>query len=130
MRVSRYSGVVPSGTRFPGKVFPGGFWKGYDAFFEYGVGAMAWGQEKDADGVTRRVFYFLAPYVGEPTDHPFGRFECARIYTMTDGQDWCNPGPVNGWDGNEERPTFNPSIWLRDREGWHGFIQNGVLVTA
>ena len=33
-------------------------------------------------------------------------------------------------DGNIERPTLKPSIWLRDRKGWHGYITEGNLVTA
>ena len=37
---------------------------------------------------------------------------------------------ISGWDGNLERPTFNPSIWLHDRKGWHGFIREGDLVDA
>ena len=93
-----------------------------DAFFAYGIGAMQW----EVDGEGRRVLWFLAPAVGGESDRP----ELARIYTMNDGKNWCEPGSVNGWDGNEDRPTFNPSIWLLDKQGWHGWIKNGDLVTA
>ena len=92
----------------------------YNAFFDYGVGAMAWG--KDSEG--RRVLYFLAP------SHACGRFETCRIYAETNGEDWCIPGPVKGWDGNLEAPTFSPSIWILDRQGWHGYIKAGNLVNA
>ena len=104
-----------------GRVFPS-LWEHYDAFFAYGPGAMAW--EEDKEG--RRVLYFLAP----PRPGWVCRFETARIHTETDGKDWTNPGPVKGWDGNIERPTFSPSIWLSDRKGWHGFIRNGDLHSA
>ena len=103
----------------PGKMFLD-LGKDYNAFFDFGVGAMCW--RKDTEG--RRILYFLAPSLSD------ARFDGARIYTMTDGQDWTHPGAVKGWDGNVERPTFNPSIWLSDKEGWHGFIRDGNLIDA
>ena len=105
-------------TTIKGKMFSGGL-RDYDDFFAYGPGAMAWG--KDAHG--RRVLYFLAPASA-------CRFEGARIYAETDGKDWTVPGSVKGWDGNEDRPTFSPSIWLSDRDGWHGYIRAGDLHTV
>ena len=95
----------------------------YDAFFEYGAGAMLW--RFDEEG--RRLLLFLAPDIG--AENITGTI-CSEIYTETDGKNWKTPGPVRGWDGNLEQPTFNPSIWLLNREGWHGFIRNGDLVTA
>ena len=92
----------------------------YDAFFAYGVGAMCWSARND-----ERALVFLAPDV----EHG-GRFICARILTSTDGRDWTKPGPVKGWDGDIEHPTFTPSIWLSDRSGWHGFIRRGDLYDA
>ena len=74
----------------------------------------------------RVALYFIAP----PTGYPNMKFNMGRIYTMTDGKDWTHPGDISGWDGNIERPTFNPSIWLSDRKGWHGYIQDGNLVDA
>ena len=93
----------------------------YDAFYAHGIGAMCWCTEEG-----RRVLYFLAP----PTGYPNMKFNMGRIYTMTDGQDWTNPGDVSGWDGNIERPTFHPSIWLSDKRGWHGYLTAGNLIDA
>ena len=93
----------------------------YDAFYSYGVGAMCWNLGHQNN---RRALYFLAP-----CDSLRGS-ETARILTMTDGKDWTHPGSVSGWDGNPEQPTFHPSIWLRDRKGWHGYIRAGNLIDA
>lgn len=95
----------------------------YDAFFEYGVGAMCWLFDKEG----RRKLLFLAPDTG--AENITGSI-CVEIYTETNGQDWKIHGDVQGWDGNLERPTFNPSIWLLDRKGWHGYIRNGDLHTC
>ena len=87
-------------------------------FYAYGVGAMFWSEH---DG--HRVLWLLAP----ETD---GRYSPARIFVMHEAKNWAKPGNVSGWDGNLERPTFKPSIWLHDKKGWHGYIRNGDLVTA
>ena len=92
----------------------------YDAFYAHGIGAMCWRRRHE-----QRALYFLAP-----CQHSSRGFTGATILTMTDGKYWTTPGDVSGWDGNLERPTFDPSIWLRDRKGWHGFIQDGDLVDA
>ena len=108
---------------YPGRTFRD-LHEDYDAFFEYGIGAMRWRLDKAG----RRKLIFIAPEIDpEPGRKPG---ICTEIYTMTDGEDWKVPGPVQGWDGNLERPTFNPSIWLLDRKGWHGFIKNGDLHTV
>ena len=95
----------------------------YHAFFQYGPGAMRWSFDEG-----RRVLRFLAPPVGRT--NPWARFETARIFCRRSATDWSQPGEVLGWDGNVVKPTFNPSIWLYDRKGWHGWIQRGDLVTA
>ena len=92
----------------------------YDAFFAYGIGAMCWAHMEEPLSL-----WFLAPCSMSEKG-----WEPARILTMTDGKDWTVPGDVSGWDGNIERPTFDPSIWLSDRKGWHGYIQDGNLVDA
>lgn len=96
----------------------------YQAFFDYGPGAMCWATEEG-----HRVLWFLAL---PPADNPRGvRFEVARIYPAGHAENnWAAPGPRNGWDGNVERPTLHPSIWLNDRRGWHGWIKGGDLETA
>lgn len=95
----------------------------YDAFFAYGIGAMCWSIDEGL-----RVLYFMAP----PTGYKNGgvKFTLGRIYTMRSEGNRAVPGNVNGWDGNLERPTFEPSIWLLGRKGWHGYIRNGDLVDA
>ena len=102
----------------------------YDEFFAHGVGAMTW--THDIEG--RRQLVFLAPAVGFDGEGMFAgsgmRFHGAKIYCETDGKDWTHPGDVRWWDGNLERPTFAPSIWLHDRKGWHGFIRAGDLHDA
>ena len=93
----------------------------YHAFFDYGIGAMCW--RVDEDGT--RFLVFLAPDDLCPSG-----YTVVRIRVMTDGKDWTHPGPVSGWDGNLERPTFNPSIWVANKKGWHGYIRDGNLVDA
>lgn len=115
--------MIESGTVFEGRMFRN-MTDDYQAFFDYGIGAMCW--QHDPEG--RRELLFIAPAVDpDPGAKPW---VLTAIYTSTDGKDWKNPGPVNGWDGNVERPTFNPSIWLLNRKGWHGWIREGNLVTA
>ena len=102
----------------PGRMFPDNSDQDVE-FYKYGIGAMFW----DTRGPLRSLV-FLAP-----SNVPKG-YELAAIFTKTDGKDWCVPGDVNGWDDNEERPTFTPSIWLRNKNGWHGFIRGGNLEDA
>ena len=87
----------------------------YDAFFEFGPGAMCW----SADEQNRRTLWFIAP-----------DGVTARIYANRSKDDWAVPGDVIGWDGDISRPTFTPSIWLNNKKGWHGFIQKGDMVSA
>ena len=106
-----------SGRTYPGRMFLTG---SGDDFFDFGIGAMEWGRDEHG-----RVLSFLAPDV--TGERPW---EFARIYMMRSKEDWAVPGPVNGWDGNEGRPTLKGSVWLLDKKGWHGWIRNGDLVTA
>jgi len=48
-----------------------------------------------------------------------------------------NPDPnkvVWRWDGNLEKPTLSPSILVKAvpgwNDGWHGWLRDGVLVSA
>lgn len=38
------------------------------------------------------------------------------------------------WDGNHEAPTISPSILVKAypgwTDGWHGFLENGILRTV
>ena len=68
--------------------------------------------------------------------HPYG-FETILIYPMHQGKsekypkgNWARPGDQNGWDGNLQRPTFNPSIDCSSHGnggGWHGYIVRGRI---
>ena len=55
--------------------------------------------------------------------------EWLQIYPQHAPNNWAQPGDVNGWNGNREAPTFNPSIDCskRDDGGWHGYIIGGVI---
>jgi hypothetical protein len=42
-------------------------------------------------------------------------------------------GPSWQWDGNREKPTLSPSIFVGMRStppGWHGFVRAGVMETC
>lgn len=41
-----------------------------------------------------------------------------------------NPPKLHSWtwDGNEEKPTLQPSVWLKGR--WHGYFRNGRMETC
>ena len=61
----------------------------YDAFFDYGIGAMAWSSDEG-----RRVLWFLAPGINMDPDISSSRFETAMIYTERSEDDWAVPGNV------------------------------------
>ena len=91
----------------------------YDAFFAHGPGAWLWRIDAEA----RRAFIFLAPAPGLPPD----RAPLLRIWTLHAPNNWARPGPVSGWDGSIEAPTFSPSINYAEGcpDAWHGFIRAG-----
>ena len=105
---------------------PGRMFEKRDPDFDvYGIGAMCWSHDEDGT----LVLFFIAPRI--PTIPGRERQqEYVRLYTTRDGENWRKGGPINGWDGNIDCPTFTPSIWLKDKKGWHGFIQDGNLVDA
>ena len=95
---------------------------GSDEFRAHGVGAMAW-QKYD---------------VGKPSEgerlvvvvpHAKRGVEWLHVYPRHAPNNWARPGDVDGWDGNREEPTFNPSIDCsnggKDPGGWHGYIVKG-----
>ena len=98
----------------PGRLFDFAGPSGYDAFFSYGPGAMAWTTHPD------RALWFLAPGVACPL----------LILPMHAAGNWTKPGDVPGWDGNIPATTFHPSIHFRgsaDEGAWHGYIIRGQL---
>lgn len=102
---------------YPGKVFP----DTVDEYWTYGIGAMCWVDREDG----QLEFWLRVPVVGKTN-----RTELWRLYPAGHAHgEWTVPGPVNSWDGNRERPTFNGSLHMNDGKGWHGFIRNGDLWT-
>ena len=63
--------------------------------------------------------------------HPCNRL---ALYMNRSETNWAEPGPINGWDGNEEFPTLAPSIQAKETvdgvevNGWHGYLISGRLV--
>ena len=54
--------------------------------------------------------------------------ELIHVCPSHEKNNWAQPGPVNGWDGNEDAPTLSPSISVPN--GWHGFFDSGRLRNA
>ena len=90
----------------------------YEEFFKMGVGAYFW--RVDLEG--RRVLWLLTP-----DQRVKIKASPVVLYMEHAVGDWAQPGPVNGWDGDEEEPTLSPSIVAGP---WHGFLRNGQLVEA
>ena len=111
----------------------------YDYFFDDGVpGDWIWTELREPDGSGPfRALLIIFPRVGLPSAEN-NRLqqrggELAHIYTshQPNPMGWALPGPINGWDGNEDEPTLKPSIFIRGKskvKGWHGFFQKGKLV--
>lgn len=115
----------------------------FDAESGAEVGDWWWGEETDGT----RVMWIVVPIPADRADHGSygprvadGEGELIRIYPSHEGPsdkhptgNWAAPGPVNGWDGNEEAPTLRPSIFVggtTEHPGWHGFLTKGELSTA
>jgi len=72
---------------------------------------------------------WYAPWFGEPWQGPDGKTLMVRLPS---GHDWCVDGPSSsggGWTrtGTVPNITAMPSIWDRRPNGYHGWLQNGVL---
>lgn len=114
----------------------------FDADSGADIGDWWWGEETDGT----RVLWLVVPIPDDRADHgsygPLvdGTGELIRIYPSHEGPsdkhpsgNWAAPGPVEGWDGNIEEPTFSPSIYVggsTDHPGWHGFFEKGKLRTV
>ncbi|MCY3933467.1 MAG: hypothetical protein OXH70_17295 [Acidobacteria bacterium] len=108
----------------------------YNHIFNEGkCGDWFWSSE-NRDGKVHRTIWILVPAVGNPaTGKPLADrgLELAIVFPIHGPNNWAEPGDINGWDGNEEAPTLEPSIWVRgetDNPGWHGFFRHGRLVSA
>lgn len=86
-------------------------------FWAGGAGAFIWGNnEKDG-----KILNLMLPH-----KHKDGG-EFVQLYMMHADDVWSKPGNVNGWDGNEEKPTLLNSV--RSPYGWHGYVYKGDLYT-
>ena len=107
----------------------------YVRFFDSGrPGDWLWNQ-LEIDGQVHRTILMIVPLV--PRDHRTrGKLarrggELARVFVDRQPDNWNEPGPVRAWDGNEDAPSLNPSIFVRGEaevKGWHGFCHRGELV--
>lgn len=89
--------------------------KNWKEFWAHGVGAMMWTNVDGYRGLLVRV----------PDDD--GGASNIVIYPKHESKNWAAPGPTAGWDGNEQHPTFKPSIDCSKHGSWHGFIVRGQL---
>lgn len=99
-----------------------------DAFAEYGIGAMAWETYNAGKPDEGERLCVIVPHPSP--DPPYNGREWIHVYPMHAENNWAQPGPKNGWDGNREAPTFSPSIDCScggRRPGWHGYIRQGKV---
>ena len=107
----------------------------YDYIFDEGkLGDWFWATCL-VDGVSHRCLYMLIPdLIGHGQGDLRNRgLELLCVYPSHANNNWAQPGPINGWDGNETEPTLSPSIFVgggTKNPGWHGFFQNGKLKNA
>ena len=114
-------------SQFPvieGKMF-GPSYVDEQEFYRHGVGAMQW---IEIDG--HRVLLVLLPTRAKRKDGKERIWDSGVLYVNRQPNNWSAPGEVNGWDGDEERPTLNPSISHPYPGGWHGYIRAGSLETV
>ena len=105
----------------------------YDEIFDNGkVGDWYWCDVINTDKKSYRVLHIIIPSL-----RGFGQGELERrgaelieVYPSHSDNNWAQPGPHNGWDGNEEDPTLHPSIFVggsSNNPGWHGYFEKGKL---
>lgn len=97
-----------------------------DEFAAHGIGAMAWETYDEGKPSQGERLIVIVP---GPPDPPWRGSEWIQVYPMHAPNNWAKSGDVNGWDGNRDAPTFNPSIDCTNggkRPGfWHGYIIAG-----
>lgn len=74
---------------------------------------------RDDAGVPKR-FEFACPRVKGQ--------RCGWLSLRPKGSPRTTERPQWEWDGDEEKPTFSPSVNCRDC--WHGFIESGRTVRS
>ncbi len=74
---------------------------------------------RDVENEVEKQLYFIALC-------PTGDHFCIPI--RKEGE----PGAAKCWvwNGNRERPTITPSIFLNPPTGWHGWVTDGVMKTC
>ena len=96
-------------------------------FWAFGVGAFCWGAVEHPDGKIWQCLYLLVPSHLEK-----GGALPLCLYPSHGENNWESPGPVRGWDGDEDHPTLTPSILVKTEAGggWHGYLTAGELHSA
>lgn len=100
----------------------------YDEFWKLGIGAYMW-TETIVNTKPTLSLLLKVPFV-EDGKVIEGKVEVLRLFPRRSKDNWAESGQVKGWDGNKEKPTLTPSIWARNRKGWHGYLTNGKLFRA
>ena len=98
----------------------------YEELRETGIGGYLWADVFERDHGINRALVLMVPDLPDRPDKAIS----VHLYPSHEEGHWTTPGDVNGWDGNEDLPTFNPSIWVNNRKGWHRFLQRVQLVEA
>ena len=90
-----------------------------DEACDYGPGGYAVGFFYEQP---ERWLFVRVPEEGNPAGIIFP----CRIYL--EGEEHTYKGHWWTWDGNEEKPTITPSLWMKGT--WHGWLREGLLVSA
>lgn len=101
-------------------------------FAEGKAGDWCW-SDLVVDGEPHRCLLIVVP--SNRGQGALGRrgLELINIFPSHAEGNWAQPGNINGWDGNVEAPTLEPSIHVRgkkDNPGWHGYFRRGRLETV
>ena len=114
----------------------------WTALIEAGEGAFAFGRETEGEETYRTIMIHMPYTAKHESIHTLRIVKQITIMrtnpeTGEDVADHVIPAPGEnltsdkswGWDGNEDRPTLNPSIACGPEEerDWHGYMSAGQL---
>lgn len=107
----------------------------YDDVFDNGQLGDWWWCSVEINDDSHDALHILVPSLrGEGQGRLQERgIELIEVYPMHAENNWAQPGPTNGWDGNRDAPTLSPSIFVgggTEKPGWHGFFEGGQLRNA